>query len=44
MLIEFLDTQNLYVDTKIMTQARILKNNLGILCFGGYLVRLYVYM
>ena len=40
MLIEFLGTQNLYVDTKIMILARIL----GILCFGGHLVRHFVNM
>ena len=37
MLIEFLDTQNLYVDTKIMILARILKKISGILCFGCHL-------
>ena len=41
-LIEFLDPQNLYVDTKIIILARILKKILGILCFGGHLVRHFV--
>ena len=43
-LIEFLDPQNLYVDTKIIILARILKKILGILCFGGHLVRHFVNM
>ena len=33
-LIEFLDPQNLYVDTKTIILARILKKISGILCFG----------
>ena len=41
-LIEFLDPQNLYVDTKIIILARILNKILGILCFCGHLVRHFV--
>ena len=44
MLIEFLDPQNLQVDTKIMILARILKKISGISCFGGHFVRHFVYM
>ena len=44
MLIEFLDPQNLHVDTKIMILARILKKISGISCFGGHFVRHFVYM
>ena len=37
-LIEFLDLQNLYIDTKTINLALILKKISGI-CFGGHLVR-----
>ena len=43
-LIEFLYPENLYVDTKIIILARILKKILGILYFGGHLVRHFVNM
>ena len=39
MLIEFLEPQNLQVDTKIMILAHILKKISGMSCFGGHFVR-----
>ena len=53
MLNRFFDLKNLYVATKIMWLAQILKNMIlarilkkisGISCFGGHFVRHFVYM
>ena len=41
-LIEFLDPKNLYVDTKTIILALILKKISEILCFGSHLVRHFV--
>ena len=41
-LIEFLDPKNLYVDTKTIILALILKKISEILCSGGHLVRHFV--
>ena len=43
MLNRFLDLKNLYVATKIMCLAQILKNILRILSFGGHLGRYLEY-